>query len=135
MRGDHRPPQNFTKSIFKELEPLQATTDPITEVLWTWEWYQNDQDINLYQIIGGKIFPFKMSVVIHCSSGVCENFHNGLLGFSQSIVCTQRCQFSRDLGPTRYIQSMTNMFLRFYQRLEALGAKVGHWGAAIYSQT
>jgi hypothetical protein len=44
-------------------------------------------------------------------------------------------EFPMELGPTKYTESMNSMFLRFYQTLEALGAKVGHWGAGIYSQT
>jgi hypothetical protein len=50
---------------------------------------------------------------------------------SQSIACTQRDQFPRDLWPTKNVESMERMFLKYYQKLEARGAKGGSLGAEI----
>jgi hypothetical protein len=48
-------------------------------------------------------------------------------------ICAPGNQFPMDLGQTKDAESMDNIFLRLYQRAEALGARVGCWGTEMYS--
>jgi hypothetical protein len=42
-------------------------------------------------------------------------------------ICAPQNQFPMDLSQMKDAESMDNIFLRLYQRAEALGSKVGHW--------
>jgi hypothetical protein len=42
-------------------------------------------------------------------------------------ICAPWTEFPVELGQTKDAESMNNVFLRFYQRAEALGSKGGRW--------
>jgi hypothetical protein len=48
-------------------------------------------------------------------------------------ICAPGSEFPMDFGQTRDTESMDIIFLRLYQRAEALGSKVGRWGTEMYS--
>ena len=48
-------------------------------------------------------------------------------------ICAPGNQFPMDLGQTKDTESMDNIFLRLYQRAEALGSKLGRWCTEMYS--
>jgi hypothetical protein len=42
-------------------------------------------------------------------------------------ICAPGSEFPMDLDATKVTESIYDIFLRFYQRAEALGSKVGRW--------
>ena len=42
-------------------------------------------------------------------------------------ICAPGTEFPVELGQTKDAECMNNVFLRFYQRAEALGSKGGRW--------
>jgi hypothetical protein len=48
-------------------------------------------------------------------------------------ICAPENQFPMDLDQTKVAGSSYGVFLRFYQRVEALGATLGRWCTEMYS--
>jgi hypothetical protein len=46
-------------------------------------------------------------------------------------ICAPWIEFPVELGQTKDAESMNNVFLRFYQRAEALGSNGGRWWTEI----
>ena len=48
-------------------------------------------------------------------------------------ICAPGSEFPMDFSQTKDAESMDNPFLSFYERAEALGARVGRWCTEMYS--